>query len=259
MRLGLKTKIYPFFLSVIFLALALFFACSPDLGIAPFYCNNGNPKCPDNYSCQLINGNRLCIKNGESLSDQSLSDSNKEDLSEKDQATLDQGDGKTRELVISEFLADPKATLDAVGEYIELFNPGSTSVDIEGWTLKDSISDSHIITGSITVGPKSFIVLGREKDPTKNGGLTVAYIYSDFYLSNSVSGDEIILLDRNKKLVDKVEYSASSGFTITEGASLSIINPFSSDNSATNWCTETKAWSGSAGDFGTPNMNPGCK
>jgi hypothetical protein len=37
----------------------------PDLGEAPFYCNNGAPRCPDGYQCV---GNR-CLRNGISSAD----------------------------------------------------------------------------------------------------------------------------------------------------------------------------------------------
>lgn len=35
-----------------------------DLGDAPFYCNNGNPPCPEGYSCEKVSGSNVCVRNG---------------------------------------------------------------------------------------------------------------------------------------------------------------------------------------------------
>jgi hypothetical protein len=77
-------------------------------------------------------------------------------------------------------------------------------------------------------------------------------------LSNT-SGDEIILRDENGALVESFTYSTAKGFTVTEGAALSVKNPFGDKSSASAWCTETKMWTGSVGDFGTPGGSPGCQ
>jgi len=46
------------------LAAALLPACiEPDLGDVPFFCNNGDPKCPDGYSC--VDGR--CVREGASV------------------------------------------------------------------------------------------------------------------------------------------------------------------------------------------------
>ncbi|MBW2734171.1 MAG: hypothetical protein JRH20_17415 [Deltaproteobacteria bacterium] len=36
-------------------------SCSPNLGDAPFFCNPGNPHCPDGYQC---NGANVCVPEG---------------------------------------------------------------------------------------------------------------------------------------------------------------------------------------------------
>lgn len=51
---------------MLLLAGGLLPACiEPDLGDVPFFCNNGDPKCPDGYSCV---GNR-CVRDGVSVAD----------------------------------------------------------------------------------------------------------------------------------------------------------------------------------------------
>ena len=48
-------------------ALVVTVDCTPDLGLAPFYCNNGQPECPDGYQCVGNGTIRVCVKEGASL------------------------------------------------------------------------------------------------------------------------------------------------------------------------------------------------
>lgn len=49
---------------VLLLTLATAGCAEPDLGDAPFFCNNGNPPCPENYVCQDHNGVLVCVRQG---------------------------------------------------------------------------------------------------------------------------------------------------------------------------------------------------
>jgi predicted amidohydrolase len=161
----------------------------------------------------------------------------------------------TGKIVITEFMADPKAVSDTSGEWIELHNAGTTTANLGGWTLKDTGSNSHTI-GSLSIAPGKYVVLGKSTSTSVNGGVPVSYAYgSSFSLTNS--GDAIILVDPIGKEIDRVEYSSSWG--ITSGASLSLKNPALPNNTGVNWCKETTSWTGSAGDKGSPGAAAKCK
>jgi len=68
----------------------------------------------------------------------------------------------------------------------------------------------------------------------------------------------VVLLDASAKEVERFSYGSAKGFTIPEGASLSVKNPLGDKSTGSNWCAETQAWAGSQGDRGTPGDNPGC-
>ena len=76
------------------------------------------------------------------------------------------------DLVISEFMANPQAVLDANGEYVEFYNNTSNPVDINGFTLRDDGVDSHVIAngGPLVVPAFGFIVLGVDANSGTNGG-----------------------------------------------------------------------------------------
>lgn len=160
-------------------------------------------------------------------------------------------------VVITEFMANPDVASDTVGEWFEVYNPGTTPVDLNGWTIKGS-TDAHVIStsGGLMVQPDSYVVLGKETSTTTNGGVPVDYSYGSWNMSNT--GDAIILFDASLNEIDRVEYSSSWSVAIPDGASLSLTNTSADNNQSSNWCKETSAWSGSAGDKGTPGQPAGC-
>ncbi len=258
------------------LGAASWLACSLELGDAPFLCHDGTPECPDGYYCQPDGKTGICVKEG------SLPPKLDAGPKPQPEAGAETGPGKEAgvdmpwppdmpvtpvdgpvipgKVVITEFMANPEATSDTSGEWIELYNLGSTPVDINGWALKDAGSDNHVINngGPLIVPAKGYLLLGRTKDKALNGGVNVVYAYkgSELYISNT--DDEIFLLDNTGKQVDGFSYTKAAGFSIPVGASLSIKSPTADKSKAANWCAETKAWPGSLGDKGTPGSNPGC-
>lgn len=163
----------------------------------------------------------------------------------------------TYAIVITEIMSNPVKVTDAKGEYFEIYNAGTATVDLTGWTIKDKDSDKHVIAaanGTTSIGVGKFLVLGNNKDTKTNGGVTVDYNYgTKFYISGA---DELILWDKNGKEVDKVYWTST--WKLAAGASHSLKGPSLDNNVSTNWCVETKAWTGSAGDKGTPGAKAGC-
>lgn len=172
----------------------------------------------------------------------------------KDAASPDSAGPSPFKVVVTELLMNPKAVSDTAGEWLEIYNAGTAPVDLSGWTLADDGSDSHKITTSVTVAPGAYAVLARDKSTTSNGGVTAVYQYAKYYLGNS--GDEVVLKDKNGLLVDRVAYTSS--WAITNGASLQLKATGLDNNVAANWCVAKNAWSGSAGDKGTPGAPNDC-
>ena len=254
----------------------------PDLGDAPFFCNSGTPRCPEEYHCVA----NVCVRDGLDFTATETSSD------KKDKGTRDGGPppadtkppptdtkppptdtkppptdtkppptdtGGKVVILITEFMPNPGAVLDSAGEWLELYNPGNQAININGWSLKDLGQDKHVIahTGPLMVPSKGYLVLGRNSIQSQNGGVKVGYQYKNFQLANN--WDEVYLLDNNGKTIDSFLYSTAKGFNIPSGASLSVRFPGLDKNVAANWCMETKPWPGSQGDKGTPLYNPNCK
>ena len=155
-------------------------------------------------------------------------------------------------IVITEIMPNPATVSDTYGEWFEIYNTTDSTVDIDGWSIKDAESDNHTITSvamSVPVMPGDYFVFGRNADSTLNGGLMADYEYSGFLLSNNE--DEIILLDGTGAIVDEVHYTNSWDFG--NGSSMEI-HDFSIDNNLSeNWYEATLSYG--SGDLGTPGTN----
>ena len=169
-------------------------------------------------------------------------------------------------IIITEALIKPKAVAESDGEWVELYNPGTQTIDLNGWTLRDDGSNLHKIVAptGLLVAPKSYVLLAIKADSKVNGGIKPAYVYSNFSLSNL---SDAIVLEWNGKLIDKVQYTiigldSVNGFVINDGQSISLDPQYfdgAANDSAKSWCPGKKAWIGSSGDYGTPgSANQSC-
>lgn len=156
-------------------------------------------------------------------------------------------------LVITEIMKNPTAVSDSDGEFVEIFNPTTNPINIDGFVLRDNGSESHTIDngGSLIIQPNSFLVLGINGDSNVNGGIIVDYVYSTFFLSNSANGDEVILED-NGIVIDEVIFSSSLGFPNPTGKSIEVTSLTVDNSLGSNWTEATNQLPN--GDFATPGF-----
>jgi len=153
-------------------------------------------------------------------------------------------------IIINEIMQNPNAVFDSDGEWFELFNAGLTTVDIDGWTIRDNDIDSHVINngGPLVILSGGFLVLGRNADPAANGGVTVDYQFSGIAIANSA--DELVLLDGSLVEIDRVEYDGGPLFPDPTGASMALTDPLADNNVGSKWATSISTFGD--GDLGTP-------
>ena len=156
------------------------------------------------------------------------------------------------DVIITEIMIDPSVVTDGNGEWFELFNTRSETVDIRGWRIEDESRKPHVIpdTKPILIPPNGFLVLGKNEDSLTNGGVSVGHQYTEFLLNNP--GDTLFVFDVNDQEIDRVDFGML--FTIPTGASLNL-DPIhfdldDNDNGA-NWCASTTSI-GTGLDLGTP-------
>jgi len=160
------------------------------------------------------------------------------------------------DILVTEFMADPNATSDVAGEYVELYNKRSIALNIDGFILMDDGSNSHTIDngGSLTIPAESFIVLAAGSTP----GFIPDYTYSGFSLANSE--DEIILASPDGTEISRLNYTSSQ---VSSGVSAEL-NAIAGVNSngtidAANFQSSSSAIgngdAGSPGDAGSTDLS----
>ncbi|MFT6334529.1 MAG: hypothetical protein ACI86M_001915 [Saprospiraceae bacterium] len=108
------------------------------------------------------------------------------------------------DLVINEFMASNNATVaDQDGEYddwIELYNNGSESIDLEGYFLSDDaddVSQWSFPEGTI-IDPNEYLIIWADKDEDQSG------LHASFKLS--ASAESVLLVDPDTLIIDEVAY-----------------------------------------------------
>ncbi|MEO6571997.1 MAG: lamin tail domain-containing protein, partial [Ilumatobacteraceae bacterium] len=162
-------------------------------------------------------------------------------------------DGSATPLVISEVMQNPQRSSDDTGEFFEVHNPGTTAIDMAGWTVKDDDDDRFTIASSTVVPAGGYAVLGTSG--TDNGRAPLDYVYGDaMRLFNDT--DELVIADTAGILVDRVAWDDGQTFPDPDGASMSLLDPAADNAVGSNWCTSTTPWAG--GDLGTPGSDTWC-
>jgi len=157
-----------------------------------------------------------------------------------------------RGIVITEIMANPGSVSDSYGEWFEIANVTDTIISLEGWSIKDNGSDTHMIQAEnqeSMIQPGQFYVLARNGNISSNGGVPSDYVYSGFSLSNTE--DEIIILDSDGAIVDEVHYTSEWNFS--SGISKEIHENNSDNSLIENWFASTLSYG--SGDYGTPGSS----
>lgn len=156
-------------------------------------------------------------------------------------------------LIITEIMQNPTTPND-VEEYFEIYNTTSSSIDLLGWTLKDSSNsgEDHIIASSVVVPANGYAVLGKDSNTANNGGVSLDYAYGNGYILGNTSDD--IVLDCNGSTIDAVAWDSGVTFPNPSGKSMELAtNKYtaSANDTGTNWAKAIVEIS-SGGDLGTP-------
>lgn len=155
--------------------------------------------------------------------------------------------GAAPALVINEVMADPAAVADDVGEWLEVHNPGTAAVELQGWRLQSGNDAVHTVSASVVVPAGGYAVLARNGTKRKNGGVVAQYAYgTGLTLANAA--DWLALRDPAGITADSVAWASG----MPSGATRGVSDPTTdnTDVKGTNWHTATSVYG--KGDRGTP-------
>jgi DNA/RNA endonuclease G (NUC1) len=129
-------------------------------------------------------------------------------------------------LVITELYGNPLGT-DTQGEWMEIYNPGATAIDLAGFALKSNGSnpEDHVIS-ALVIPAGACVVLGSNPAIATNGGVPLAYSYgsSASIILNNSQTDWVTIKTPDGLLVDSVAYAIRP-----DGATPNNFSPFTND------------------------------
>ncbi|UXX78514.1 lamin tail domain-containing protein [Reichenbachiella carrageenanivorans] len=190
--------------------------------------------------------------------------------------TMIQVEASIESIAITEFINNPFGS-EPTAEWIEIFNFGETSVDLNGWTLSDEGVDNITIANSSLIIPaNSFLILANNKALFETewlGGTLNAQVIDipNFSLGNT--SDQIILSnntgtavwsvayndDDTEGIATYLDYSESMDTRSYGSMALPGIVRNGNDNlgatlgyEGNNFTTDNKAYSSTQGDTGSP-------
>ena len=115
--------------------------------------------------------------------------------------------GDFSKLRINEFVVNPGTVFTK--EFVEIFNAGSGSVNLTGWSLVDASAVSKSLTALGTINPGGFKVL-----EVNEGWL------------NNIGGDTVILKNPSSSVVDSYSYFGTIGTDVSIGRDVNGVGVF---------------------------------
>jgi hypothetical protein len=150
--------------------------------------------------------------------------------------SVDSSDAKG--IIINEINYNSSAQFDS-GDWIEIYNKSKQSIDVSNWVLSDS-DPAHAYTfpaGTVLESDKYLVIVGDSKAFTTLFPSVKNYLgQMDFGLSGS--GESIKLIDKNKNVIDSLEYDDQSPWPLEAdglGATLELSDPTSDNSLGKNW------------------------
>jgi hypothetical protein len=152
---------------------------------------------------------------------------------------------------ITEIMQNPLCVADNLAEWFEVRNHGAVTIDLDGWTMKDTGADLHVISngGPLLINAGQYVVFARDSATLTGQGITPFYQYANFALGNAA--DEIILLNPAGTVVDEVDYTGAVPWPIPNGSSMQW-NELGDNTDAANWGTGGHVFG--CGDTATPGL-----
>jgi len=151
------------------------------------------------------------------------------------------------DVVINEIHYDQDVKTEPV-EFIEIYNTGTSTVDLSGWSLVDAVSFNFPSGTTLVSG--GFVVVAE--DPTALQTKFGVKALGPWIGTLSNEGETIILCDTLKRVVDQVDYQAGFPWPTvgdSPGYSIELINPGLDNDLGGNWRVSV---AGGGGQASTP-------
>ena len=167
------------------------------------------------------------------------------------------------DVVVTEFMANPRRADDQSGEWFEVVNTSARQVDLLGWLVRAEDGRDGV-EHSVVLAPGALALFAADGDAEANGGLPavdVDYEYDAIKLTNVGA---TLTLSAGDLVLDELTYDADS-WIVQPGRSTYLDAAYADatlNDSPFPWCVTPEEddfdYGGGPGDHGTPGvLNPG--
>lgn len=136
-------------------------------------------------------------------------------------------------VIINEIAWMGTGATNSSDEWIELYNNGTSTVDLTGWTLRAEDGIPLITFSTSSISANDFYLLERTDDQT------ISDISSDQIYTGALgnSGEKLELRDANNNLIDLLDCSSGwfAGTTTNNYISMERVNASASSSDSSNW------------------------
>lgn len=153
-------------------------------------------------------------------------------------------------VVINELMVNPTVVLDSLGEWVELYNAGSATIDLSGHALEGGEGEFCVLfpEASFPLLPGEYVTVARYGDSDGNGGFSSDFACGlDLSLENSV--DSLTLLDDEDNVINAVAWEPQ--LLPSPGAALARRSPYLPSDDDSSW-QAAEATYGDGTNKGTP-------
>jgi hypothetical protein len=146
-------------------------------------------------------------------------------------------------VVFSEVLYDSKAPRDTSGEWIELYNPQSSAVDIGGWKIADNTGAYTIPRGTTIYGYSYLVITDNASYFQGQYGCEPDLVEETVKLGNE--GDCLKLINRSQDTIDQVSWGKEGcipswgSLSANQGKSIRRYNPDVDTDSRSDWISNS--------------------
>ncbi len=141
------------------------------------------------------------------------------------------------------------------GEFVEIYNRGTTAVDASGWQLIDEQQVMYTLPPNTIINGGGYLVFFKDAQAVDCYGLTVARSFGPFDGKLDNAGEHIMLKNAQGILIDEVNYSDDPPWPVEAdglGPSLELISPTADNSQPASWGLGQSYSPGMANDPITP-------